>query len=76
LGFGLLDGLSRRTQGAGLKAAAGPARVFIVEHIVPEPDVPYFSKPFDERSYTRWVHLSPDPLACSGEPQTGGGPFD
>ena len=29
------------------KAAAGPARVFIVEHIVPEPDVPHFSKLFD-----------------------------
>jgi hypothetical protein len=29
------------------KAATGPARVFIVEHIVPEPDVPHFSKLFD-----------------------------
>jgi hypothetical protein len=29
------------------KAAAGPAQVFIVEHIVPEPDVPHFSKLFD-----------------------------
>jgi hypothetical protein len=29
------------------KAAAGPARLFIVEHIVPEPDVSHFSKLFD-----------------------------
>ena len=29
------------------KAATGPARVFIVEHIVPEHDVPHFSKLFD-----------------------------
>src|SRR5262245_26889527 len=29
------------------KAAAGPAQVFIVEHIVPQPDVPHFSKLFD-----------------------------
>jgi hypothetical protein len=29
------------------KAAAGPARLFIVEHVVPEPDVPHFSKLFD-----------------------------
>lgn len=29
------------------KAAAGPARVFIVEHIVSEPAVPHFSKLFD-----------------------------
>jgi hypothetical protein len=29
------------------KAAGGPARVFIVEHIVPEPEVPHFSKLFD-----------------------------
>ena len=29
------------------KAAAGPARVLIVEHIVPEPDVPHLSKLFD-----------------------------
>ena len=29
------------------KAATGPARVFIVEHVVPEPDVPHFSKLFD-----------------------------
>jgi hypothetical protein len=29
------------------KAAAGPARVLIVEHIVPEPGVPHFSKLFD-----------------------------
>jgi O-methyltransferase domain/Dimerisation domain len=29
------------------KAAAGPARVLIVEHIVPEPSVPHFSKLFD-----------------------------
>jgi len=31
------------------KAAQGPARIFIVEHIVPEPDVPHFSKLFDIR---------------------------
>ena len=29
------------------KAATGPARVFIVEHVVPEHDVPHFSKLFD-----------------------------
>jgi hypothetical protein len=29
------------------KAATGPARVLIVEHIVSEPDVPHFSKLFD-----------------------------
>ena len=29
------------------RAAAGPARIFIVEHIVSEPDVPHFSKLFD-----------------------------
>jgi hypothetical protein len=29
------------------KGAAGPARAFIVEHIVPEPDVPHFAKLFD-----------------------------
>ena len=29
------------------KAAAGPARVFIVEHVVPDPNVPHFSKLFD-----------------------------
>ena len=29
------------------KAATGPARVFVVEHIVPEHDVPHFSKLFD-----------------------------
>jgi hypothetical protein len=29
------------------KAAAGPARVLIVEHIVSKPDVPHFSKLFD-----------------------------
>jgi hypothetical protein len=29
------------------KAATGPARVFVVEHIVPEPGVPHFSKLFD-----------------------------
>ena len=29
------------------KAAAGPARVFIVEHVVPEHNVPHFSKLFD-----------------------------
>ena len=29
------------------QAATGPARVFIVEHVVPEPDVPHFSKLFD-----------------------------
>jgi len=29
------------------KAAPAAARLFIVEHIVPEPDVPHFSKLFD-----------------------------
>jgi O-methyltransferase domain/Dimerisation domain len=29
------------------KSATGPARLFIVEHIVPEPHVPHFSKLFD-----------------------------
>jgi hypothetical protein len=29
------------------KAATGPSQVFIVEHIVPEPGVPHFSKLFD-----------------------------
>jgi hypothetical protein len=29
------------------KAAAGPARVFVVEHVVPQHDVPHFSKLFD-----------------------------
>ena len=29
------------------KAVTGSARIFIVEHIVPEPDVPHFSKLFD-----------------------------
>jgi len=29
------------------KAATGPARVFIVEHVVPGHDVPHFSKLFD-----------------------------
>jgi hypothetical protein len=28
-------------------AAAGPARVFIMEHVVPGPDVPHFAKLFD-----------------------------
>jgi hypothetical protein len=48
-------------------AAAGPARVFIVEHVVPEPDVPHFSKLFDihmmcwdtgqERTEAQYVRL-------------------
>ena len=29
------------------RAAAGPARVFIMEHVVPGPDVPHFAKLFD-----------------------------
>jgi hypothetical protein len=29
------------------QAAAGPARVFIMEHVVPDPDVPHFAKLFD-----------------------------
>ena len=29
------------------KAAAGPSRVFVVEHVVPRHDVPHFSKLFD-----------------------------
>jgi hypothetical protein len=29
------------------RAAAGPARVFIMEHVVPEPDVAHFAKLFD-----------------------------
>jgi hypothetical protein len=29
------------------KAATAPARVFVVEHVVPEPNVPHFSKLFD-----------------------------
>jgi hypothetical protein len=29
------------------KAATGPARLFVVEHVVPEHDVPHFSKLFD-----------------------------
>jgi hypothetical protein len=29
------------------RAAAGPARVFIMEHLVPGPDVPHFTKLFD-----------------------------
>jgi hypothetical protein len=29
------------------KAAAGPSRVFVVEHVVPQHDVPHFSKLFD-----------------------------
>ena len=29
------------------KAVTGSARIFIVEHIVPEPDVPHFAKLFD-----------------------------
>jgi hypothetical protein len=29
------------------KAAAGPAGVFIVEHVVPDPSGPHFSKLFD-----------------------------
>jgi hypothetical protein len=29
------------------KAATGPGRIFIVEHIVPQHDVPHFSKLFD-----------------------------
>jgi hypothetical protein len=29
------------------KAATGPARVFIIEHVVPDHDVPHFSKLFD-----------------------------
>jgi hypothetical protein len=29
------------------RGAAGPARVFIMEHIVPAPDVPHFAKLFD-----------------------------
>jgi hypothetical protein len=49
------------------QAAAGRARVFIVEHIVPEPDVPHFSKLFDihmmcwgtgqERTESQYVSL-------------------
>jgi hypothetical protein len=29
------------------KAATAPAQVFVVEHVVPEPNVPHFSKLFD-----------------------------
>ena len=29
------------------RAAGGPARVFIMEHIVPDPDTPHFAKLFD-----------------------------
>jgi len=49
------------------RASAGPARVFIVEHIVSEPDVPHFSKLFDihmmcwgtgrERTEAEYTHL-------------------
>jgi O-methyltransferase domain/Dimerisation domain len=48
-------------------AAAGPAQVFIVEHVVSEPDVPHFSKLFDihmmcwgtgqERTEAQYVRL-------------------
>jgi hypothetical protein len=49
------------------KAATAPARVFIVEHMVPAPDVPHFSKLFDvhmmcwgtgqERTEAQYVRL-------------------